>query len=220
VGASPRVEIYRVKPPSKGLSSRQAFDVNELLPLAKCEASGTIERFWGLGNAALVKRGGVWRAFPAVDPPLVIASEAKQSILSSCREMDCFASLAMTEKHTFAFSRRDAPEVMHVVCPLETKRAQGRPGARCTRDLMRNVHRKCAHEHTGPAESIRPSLRNGFTAYNELSPVNGSFATVIGGTYHQLAASTAASGPHVFAVRSRAVRYRHYQRPPLPVPRS
>jgi hypothetical protein len=63
-----------------------------------------------------------------VDPPLVIASEAKQSILSSFREMDCFASLAMTEKHTFAFSRRDAPEVMHVVCPLE----------------MRNVHRKCA----------------------------------------------------------------------------
>ena len=43
---------------------------------------------------------------------------------------------------------------------------------------MRNVHEKCAHEHTGPAESIRPSLRNGFTAYFVLSPVNGSFATV------------------------------------------
>jgi hypothetical protein len=28
--------------------------------------------------------------------PPVIASEAKQSILSLCREMDCFASLAMT----------------------------------------------------------------------------------------------------------------------------
>src|SRR5882724_4463196 len=28
------------------------------------------------------------------------------------------------------------------------------------------------------AENIRHSLRNGFTAYNELSPVNGSFATV------------------------------------------
>src|SRR3981081_3737885 len=23
------------------------------------------------------------------------------------------------------------------------------PDARCTRDLMRNVHKKCAHEHTG-----------------------------------------------------------------------
>ena len=28
---------------------------------------------------------------------------------------------------------------------------------------------KCAHEHTGPAESIRPSLRNGLTAYGALS---------------------------------------------------
>jgi len=43
------------------------------------------------------------------------------------------------------------------------------PDARCTRDLMRNVHKKCAHEHTGEAENIRHSLRNGFTAYNALS---------------------------------------------------
>src|SRR5206468_6038833 len=37
---------------------------------------------------------------------------------------------------------------------------------------------KTAHEHTGSAETLRPSLRNGFTAYSELSPVNGPFATV------------------------------------------
>src|SRR5258708_18909716 len=35
-----------------------------------------------------------------------------------------------------------------------------------------------AHEHTGSAESIRPSLRNGFTAYSALSPVTGFLATV------------------------------------------
>ena len=40
------------------------------------------------------------------------------------------------------------------------------------------AHRKRAHEHTGSAETLRPSLRNGFTAYFVLSPVNGSFATV------------------------------------------
>ena len=34
----------------------------------------------------------------------------------------------------------------------------------------------------------------------------------------QLDASLRAPGPRVFAVRSRAVRYRHYQRPPRPVP--
>jgi hypothetical protein len=32
-----------------------------------------------------------------------------------------------------------------------------------------------AHEHTGSAEAIRPSLRNGFTAYFALSPVTGLF---------------------------------------------
>jgi len=53
-----------------------------------------------------------------------------------------------------------------------------------------------AHEHTGSAESIRPSLRNGVTVYNALSPVNGSFATVAAQRLNpaQLDASTAASG--------------------------
>ena len=31
--------------------------------------------------------------------------------------------------------------------------------------------KKGAHEHTGAAENIRHSLRNGFTAYNVISPV-------------------------------------------------
>src|SRR5882757_6683421 len=38
--------------------------------------------------------------------------------------------------------------------------------ARCTE--------KCAHEHTGSAETLRPSLRNGFTAYNALSSATNS----------------------------------------------
>jgi hypothetical protein len=37
--------------------------------------------------------------------------------------------------------------------------------ARCTKE--------CAHEHTGSAEAIRPSLRNGFTAYFVISPAIG-----------------------------------------------
>jgi hypothetical protein len=70
------------------------------------------------------------------------------------------------------------------------------------------AHRERAHEHTGSAETLRPSLRNGFTAYFELSPVNGSFATVAAQDMNlaQLNASTAASGPHDFAVRFRRVR--------------
>jgi hypothetical protein len=47
------------------------------------------------------------------------------------------------------------------------------PGARCTRGPVCKKDREDAHEHTGSAESIRHSLRNGLTAYGELSPVIG-----------------------------------------------
>jgi len=84
----------------------------------------------------------------------------------------------MTGKHVFAFSRRDTPEFCRKLFrPPEIQRAQGMPDARCTRGLMRNVHKECAHEHTGQ-RNIRHSLRNGFTAYNVISPENGSFASV------------------------------------------
>ncbi len=43
------------------------------------------------------------------------------------------------------------------------------PGACCTRGLVCNVQRKCAHEHTGTAGALRHSLRNGLTAYAALS---------------------------------------------------
>ena len=46
------------------------------------------------------------------------------------------------------------------------------PDARCTRGLVRKRTKKDAHEHTGSAEALRHSLRNGFTAYFELSPEN------------------------------------------------
>ena len=47
------------------------------------------------------------------------------------------------------------------------------PGARCTRGLVCKIVQKNAHEHTGSAEAIRHSLRNGFTAYIALSPAIG-----------------------------------------------
>ena len=48
------------------------------------------------------------------------------------------------------------------------------PGARCTRGLVCKIVRRSAHEHTGSAEAIRHSLRNGFTAYAVLSPATNS----------------------------------------------
>jgi hypothetical protein len=73
------------------------------------------------------------------------------------------------------------------------------------------MHKKCAHEHTGSAEAIRHSLRNGFTVSFVLSPVTGCFATVIPEKLasQELDASVGASGPHDFAVRFSAVRQKH-----------
>ena len=78
------------------------------------------------------------------------------------------------------------------------------PDARCTRDLVCNVQKESAHtsiqgsgEHpTFPAQWL-------YGLY-ELSPENGSFASVA--PWEAIAsrsvdASTATSGPHAFAVR-------------------
>ena len=71
-----------------------------------------------------------------------------------------------------------------------------------------------------PCKAQNP-LRNGFTAYNVLSPENGSFAsvapreTIASGC---IDASTATSGPHVFAVRSSRARLSQLSRPPHPRP--
>src|ERR1700682_3873237 len=77
-----------------------------------------------------------------------------------------------------SFSRRNAPEVYLNLGPPKNRgrresRVRAAPAVSCAM-----CTKKCAHEHTGSAESIRPSLRNGFTAYSALSPVTGCFATV------------------------------------------
>ena len=57
--------------------------------------------------------------------------------------------------------------------PIE-KRAQGMPGACCTRGLVCKSAQRNAHEHTGTAGALRHSLRNGLTAYTALSPETNS----------------------------------------------
>ena len=52
------------------------------------------------------------------------------------------ACAGMTTECDFAISRRIASEVCIFVCPLENQRAQGRPGARCTRGLVCNCAQK------------------------------------------------------------------------------
>ena len=64
----------------------------------------------------------------------------------------------------FAFSFRPLP-----IRGRREDRVRAAPAVSCAKS-----HKKCAHEHTGPAESIRPSLRNGFTAYAALTSATNS----------------------------------------------
>jgi hypothetical protein len=86
----------------------------------------------------------------------------------------------MTAERNSTFSRRDAPELFANVRP-EKQRAQVPPQEGRREDRVHaapaiscaKAEEENAHEHTGSAEAVRPSLRNGFTAYNVLSPVTG-----------------------------------------------
>ena len=68
--------------------------------------------------------------------------------------------------------------------PPSKQRAQGRPGACCTRGPVCDFAqtKTCTRAYRA-ARAFRPSLRNGFTAYFVLFPENGSFASVVDGTF-------------------------------------
>src|SRR3979409_1906649 len=73
-----------------------------------------------------------------------------------------------------ALSGGCAPEVCWKL-PALGNRGRREDRVRAAPAVSRAVCTKqSAHEHTGSAESIRPSLRNGFTAYIVLSPVSRS----------------------------------------------
>ena len=136
--------------------------------------------------------------------------------------MDCFASLAMTW-----LTLNTNPRSRDALRPRFSKnlppKGEGAGNAGCA------LHPRSRVQESGSgrtrayraAESIRHFLRNGFTAYIELSPENGSFASVA--PWEAVAsrcidASTATSGPHVFAVRVCHDRQSQPPRPPHPRP--
>jgi hypothetical protein len=109
-----------------------------------------------------------------------MTGSAKQSISRQEERMDCFVAslLAMTVGYNFAFSRHKTPELLKSFRPPENRgrredRVRAAPAV--SRAIVQN---KTAHEHTGSAETLRPSPRNGFTAYFALTPVTGFLATV------------------------------------------
>ena len=86
----------------------------------------------------------------------------------------------MTVGYGFAISRHDLPEFCISFCVLRKSEGAGKTGcALPPRSRMQMGDKESAHEHTGSAESIRPSLRDGFTAYFVISPERASsFASV------------------------------------------
>jgi hypothetical protein len=116
-----------------------------------------------------------------------------------------------------------SPEFCKLVRPQKNRgrredRVRAAPAISCA-----NRHIENAHEHTGSAEAVRPSLRNGVTAYIVLSPARpGLFATVAPKKREllkNLTPAIGASGPHDFAVRSSCARQSQLSRPSLPDPR-
>jgi hypothetical protein len=89
-------------------------------------------------------------------------------------------------------------------------RAQGKPGAQCTRSLaceINKAHERSHHRFTG---NTRPSLRNGFNGFLRALP--GDRALLLPSpaesTSAGLTPSVGVSGPHDFAVRFNIVRPR------------
>jgi hypothetical protein len=96
---------------------------------------------------------------------------------------------------------------------LENQRAQGKPGARCTRSLVCSVlvaHECSHHRFTGtPSFPCAMVLTVSFV----LSPVTGLFChRRRADNSAKLDASVGASGPHDFAVRVSIIRPARYSR--------
>jgi hypothetical protein len=85
----------------------------------------------------------------------------------------------MTAEYGTAISRRVASELC-LKLPALFVRGRREDRVLAAPAVSRaNAHGKSAHEHTGSAETLRPSLRNGFTAYIVLFPENGFLASVV-----------------------------------------
>jgi hypothetical protein len=75
------------------------------------------------------------------------------------------------------FSRRITPELCVACVPLLSR---GRREGRVLVAPMVRVQKKSTRQNHRYAPDIRPSLRNGFTAYSALSPGTGVLAPVVG----------------------------------------
>jgi len=154
------------------------------------------------------------------DPLLLLAVLSRRKIKATGAVSVPLGSRDGDEIYVFILATDFCPSVSNSFAP-PLKRAQERPGARCTRGLVRKTACKSAHEHTGSAEAVRPSLRNGFYSLFRALPGDRAFLPPSPARcedHRQLDASVGASGPHDFAVRISVARLATPTRPPQPAP--
>ena len=124
--------------------------------------------------------------------------------LATLAQMDCFAALAMTAGYDFAISRRISPEVCIFVCPLSIirgrreDRVHAAPAvsrANCAQKTRTRAYRFSGNTPAFPAQWLYGLLRalpgERLFCHRRSTMLDSS----------KLDASTAASGPHDFAVR-------------------
>jgi len=96
-----------------------------------------------------------------------------------------------------------SPELCMNICAMKDRgrredRVRAAPEVSCAISDKKN-----AHEHTGSAEAIRPSLRSGFNGFLRALPGDRACLPPSSAVrFRQLDASVGASGPHDFAVRN------------------
>jgi|SRR5665213_2796559 len=100
---------------------------------------------------------------------------------------------SIVHRRSFAISPRVSREFCQQVSPFQTEGAGKTGCALHPRSRVQGVERD-AHEHTGSAEAVRPSLRNGFTVSFVLSLATGFFVTIIRVMRSIIANLTPASG--------------------------
>jgi hypothetical protein len=127
----------------------------------------------------------------------------------------------MTETHLRDLAARFCARYSFISRPLQSEGA-GKAGCALHPRSRVQLCKKHAHEHTGPAEAIRLSLRSGFTAYHALSPaIRPGIVTVIGGVLTADLTPALRRQDHTLLPSApRAIRQRRTLRPPHPRPTS
>jgi hypothetical protein len=200
-------------------------DRSRLCSISALQLKIVVHTRWAAQEAAVQVKTGHRPNSPDLVIPRAGGGSSTPRIIGSITAvsgiLDRPPSRTMTAEYEATISRRVASEFCIVCCPLEEMRAQGRPGARCTRGPACDLRKqKCTRAYryrrsipAFPAQWLYGLLRAlpgerlfCLRRYAEISA--------------QLNASTAAPEPHDFAVRIRRVRLSRHQRPPHPTARS